>query len=66
MTPVVIILNGVGEGNRGKNGGGNLPVFHIRLSRIVTSNPPCKINVCYQNEKTRSRLKTSGGEKEFT
>jgi hypothetical protein len=40
-----------GEGNRGRDSGGNLSMFHIRLYRIVTLNPPWKINVCYKAEK---------------
>jgi hypothetical protein len=66
MTPVAIVLSGVGEGNRGRNGGGNLLVFHIGHPELSHRMPLGKINVCLKNEKTRSRLKTSGREKEFT
>jgi hypothetical protein len=66
MIPVVIVLSWGGR-KKGRDGGGNLPMFHIRLSRIVTLNSPCKINVCHKSEKkNRSSLKTSGRDKEFS
>jgi hypothetical protein len=43
--PVEIVLIGVGRGLRGRDDGGDVTNYNISLIKIVTTNPPCTMNI---------------------
>jgi hypothetical protein len=46
MKPPVVALSGAGWGWPGVHGGGDLTSVNARLFGIVTTNPPCTMNIC--------------------
>jgi hypothetical protein len=45
MKSLAIALSGAGRRSRGRDSGGNLTIYNIRLFRIITANPPCTMNI---------------------